>query len=108
MVIDNQVHAGDPDLSIKHRLLDQDQLHNGARGLHRVAVDLVGDLRLPSARGSLSGTVTARPEKPKYSMWDQCGIAPSTALNCASPLTGKAAKWVSTGRTLWQQSARHV
>ena len=25
-------------------------------------------------------------------MWDQCGIAPSTALNCASPLTGKAAK----------------
>ena len=21
-------------------------------------------------------------------MWDQCGIAPSTALNCASPLTG--------------------
>ena len=26
-------------------------------------------------------------------MWDQCGIAPSTALNCASPLTGKAAKW---------------
>ena len=41
-------------------------------------------------------------------MWDQCGIAPSTALNCASPLTGKAAKWVSTGRTLWQQSAAHV
>ncbi|EOD41314.1 hypothetical protein EMIHUDRAFT_462076 [Emiliania huxleyi CCMP1516] len=30
-------------------------------------------------------------------MWDQCGIAPSTALNCASPLTGKAAKWASTG-----------
>ena len=23
-------------------------------------------------------------------------------------LTGKAAKWVSTGRTLWQQSAVHV
>ena len=21
-------------------------------------------------------------------MWDQCGVAPSTALNCASPLTG--------------------
>ena len=41
-------------------------------------------------------------------MWDQCGIAPSTALNCASPLTGKAAKWASTGRTLWQQSAVHV
>ena len=41
-------------------------------------------------------------------MWDQCGVAPSTALNCASPLTGKAAKWASTGRTLWQQSAVHV
>ena len=41
-------------------------------------------------------------------MWDQCGIAPSTALDCASPLTGKAAKWASTGRTLWQQSAVHV
>ena len=39
---------------------------------------------------------------------DQCGVAPSTALNCASPLTGKAAKWASTGRTLWQQSAVHV
>ena len=33
---------------------------------------------------------------------------PSTALNCASPLTGKAAKWASTGRTWWQQSVVHV
>ena len=72
-----------------------------AHGQSRGTTHLLRTAPVPlSWTGKLGGLVSP--------MWDQCGIAPSTALNCASPLTGKAAKWVSTGRTLWQQSAAHV
>ena len=75
----------------------QPRAHGQSRGtMHLLTTAPV----LLSWTGKLGGLVSP--------MWDQCGIAPLTALNCASPLTGKAAKWASTGRTLWQQSAAHV
>ena len=60
-----------------------------AHGQSRGTMHLLRTAPVPlSWTGKLGGIVSP--------MWDQCGIAPSTALNCASPLTGKAAKWVST------------
>ncbi|EOD21153.1 hypothetical protein EMIHUDRAFT_241549 [Emiliania huxleyi CCMP1516] len=60
-----------------------------AHGQSRGTTHLLRTAPVPlSWTGKLGGLVSP--------MWDQCGIAPSTALNCASPLTGKAAKWAST------------
>ena len=59
-----------------------------AHGQSRGTMHLLRTAPVPlSWTGKLGGLVSP--------MWDQCGIAPSTALNCASPLTEKAAKWAS-------------
>ncbi|EOD34036.1 hypothetical protein EMIHUDRAFT_228888 [Emiliania huxleyi CCMP1516] len=69
-------------------------------------------MRVTNCLGLAAGTLEAKYAYTASRAWavkrDHAPSQDSAALNCASPLTGKAAKWVSTGRTLWQQSAAHV